>query len=334
MSDDAGDAVLDLAIVGGGPTGVSIAAEASRAGLEALIIEKGPLLASLLAFPRDMIFFTTRERLEIAGVPFTIPNAKPTRREAISYYHSVVRHFSLRLALHERVRSIERSEEGFLVGTRRSDTDRSYRARAVALATGYFDNPRHLDVPGEELDWVRHRYEEPYQHFGEKVVVVGGGNSAAEAALELWRGGAEVTLVHRGAALKPSVKYWLKPDFENRVAEGSLAARFDSIVHSFADHGVEVTQGGRTARLPAATAYVLIGYEPDVALQRESGVQVDHTTLVPDFDSATCESNVPGLYIVGTLQAGVDTHRIFIENSRVHSVRLVEHLARRIGRGC
>jgi len=324
------DSVVDLLVVGGGPTAIAIGAEAIKAGLSVKLIEKGALLASLLDFPTDMVFFTTRDLLEIAGIPFTIPESKPTRRQAIAYYHSVARTFAIPLALHQRVESIEGAVGGFTISARSGDETEIHQGRAVAVATGFFDGPRHLGTPGEDFDWVHHRYREPYRHFGERVVVVGGGNSAVEAALDLWRSGAGVTLVHRGSELKPSVKYWLKPDIENRIREGAIEAHLDTRVASFGTHIVEVTQNGQRLDLPADAAYVLIGYEPDVSLHRAAGVELDSETLVPVFDPDSCESNVAGLYIAGTLQAGRDTNRIFIENSRVHSVRIVQHLVRQL----
>lgn len=331
MSADSLGERVDLLVVGGGPTGISIAAEAARAGLSALIVEKGPLLCSLLDFPRDMVFFTTRERLEIADVPFAIPDPKPTRRQAVSYYHGVARRYDLALALHERVERIEPTEDGFLVSGFGSDGRRRRAARAVAVATGYYDHPNHLGVEGEELPWVHHRFDEPLRHFDETVLVVGGGNSAVEAAMELWRSGARVTLVHRGEAVKPSVKYWLKPDFENRVEEGTIAARFGTVVSTFRRDGRVALEGeDGAAEIGVDAAYVLIGYEPDMTLLIRAGVAVDAETLVPAVDRASCESNVSGLYVAGTLQAGRDTNRIFIENSRDHSTRIVAHLAARL----
>lgn len=328
MSSDGTSAAVDLLIVGGGPTGISIGAEATLAGLDSLVVEKGPLLSSLLEFPRDMVFFTTRDRLEIAGVPFPIPDPKPTRRQAVAYYQAVARRFDLELALHERVEGIERRDDDFAVQTVNASGRRRRSATAVAVATGYFDHPNRLGVAGEELPWVHHRFEEPYRHFSETVVVVGGGNSAVEAAMELWRAGARVTLVHRRDSVEPSVKYWLKPDFENRVAEGSIAARFGRVVRAFEPQGWVALDDGES--LPADAAYVLIGYEPDMELLRAAGVEIDEETLVPAVDRTSCESNVPGLYVAGTLQAGRDTNRIFIENSRDHSRRIVEHLTSRL----
>jgi thioredoxin reductase (NADPH) len=326
-------APLDLLVVGAGPTGIAIGAEARGAGLEVLLVDRGPLTAALLDFPTYMTFFTTRERLEIAGVPFAVPEDKPDRRQALVYYRAVAARHALPLRLHEEVLEARRDGDQFAVRTRdRDGEEHRLPARAVALATGYFGQPRRLGVPGEELPWVHHRYLEPYGHFAEDILVVGGGNSAAEAALDLWRAGARVTLVHRGSGVKGTVKYWLKPDLENRIAEGSIAARFGAVVESFGRRGVDLVAPEGRETLPCRAAYVLIGYLPDVELQRRCGVRYDPETLVPEFDPATCESNVPGLYVAGTLQAGRDTGRIFIENSRDHGALIVRHLSGRLRR--
>jgi thioredoxin reductase (NADPH) len=338
------EAVLDLLVVGAGPTGIAVGAAAVRRGLATVVVDQGPLCASLQAYPTDLTFFTTRERLEIADVPFTIPEVKPNRRQALVYYREVVKRHGVPLALHERVDRIERLDptgggsrgpdgERFAVHSVRDGLPRLRRARAVALATGYFWNPRRLGVPGEDLPWVASRYVEPYAHFGDRVVVVGGGNSAAKTALDLWRNDARVTLVHRRDQLKASVKYWIRPDVDNRIAEGSIAARFSSRVVAFEDgetresRGVRIDGPGGPELLGADAAYVLIGYTPDSALQREAGIGVDPETLIPSFDPETCESNVPGLYVAGTLQAGRFTNRIFIENSRDHGKRIIDHLS-------
>ncbi len=328
------DEILDLLVVGAGPTGIAIGAEAKNAGLNALLVDRGALCNAILGFPTEMLFFTTRDKLEIAGIPFAVPEDKPTRRQALAYYQGVARRYGLRLALHEEVLRIERRAEGdFRVETLHDGCANVRRARAVALATGYFFNPRRLGVPGEELPWVHYRYLEPYPHYGEDVVVVGGGNSAVEAALDLWRNNVRVTLVHRHTAIKPTVKYWLKPDFENRVAEGSIAALYDARVEELRGEargvvGVRLASGERR-ELRADAVYALLGYLPDAELQRRSGIRVEAATLVPDHDPETCESNVPGLYIAGTLQAGRATGKIFIESSRAHAPRIVGHLLRR-----
>lgn len=317
---------LDLLVVGAGPTGLAIGAEARKAGLDVLLVDRGALTAAILDFPTHMTFFTTRDLLEIADLPLPLPGEKPTRREALAYYRAVAAHYRLPLAPYEEVTEVCREPDGFVVRSTAESGPRERQARAVALATGYFHNPRRLGVPGEDLPWVHGRYREPDRHFGERVVVIGGGNSGCEAALDLWRTGAEVTLVHRGEGPRPTVKYWVKPDVENRIAEGSIEAHFGSRVKRFEERYVFLEGPGGERRLPADAAYVLIGYLPDVELQRRCGVEVDPESLVPHHDPETCESNVPGLYIAGTLQAGRDTGRIFIENSRDHGPRIVRHL--------
>ncbi|HVT61691.1 MAG TPA: YpdA family putative bacillithiol disulfide reductase [Thermoanaerobaculia bacterium] len=326
---------LDLLVVGAGPTGIAIGAEARQAGLTVLLVDRGPLTAAIQAYPTFLEFFTTRDRLEIAGIPFAIPESKPSRRQALVYYRSVVEHYGIPLALHEEVLEVARQGEDFAIQTRQggaANALRTRRARAVALATGYFDGVKKLGVAGEDLPWVHHRYVEPYRHFGQQVVIVGAGNTAVEAALDLWRNGVHVTLIHRGQQVKRGVKYWLKPDIENRIAEGSIAARFDTVVRAFGDEAIEIATAGGVELLPAHAAFVLIGYLPDAEFERRCGIAVDPRTLVPAFDPESCESNVPGLYIAGTIQAGSEIDRIFIENSREHGPRIVRHLERRLRR--
>lgn len=327
-----GAEIVDLLVVGAGPTGIGLGAEAVRAGLSVLLVDRGPLVASLVDYPAEMLFFTTRERLEIAGVPFAIPEDKPNRRQAVAYYQAVAASYRLPLALYEDVESIRPVPEGFVVSSRGRSGTRERQARAVAVASGYFSNPLQLGVPGEDQPWVHCRYREPLAHFGESVVVVGGGNSGAEAALDLFRHGARVTLVHHGAALKETVKYWVKPDIENRIAEGGIRALLGAEVVGFGDRVVRVRTGadGRVEEVPAGAAYVLIGYAPETAILEAAGVGVDPATGAPQFDSESCETAVPGLYVAGTIQAGRETHRIFIENSRDHGVRIAAHLAGRL----
>lgn len=325
MSPEGG--ILDLLVVGAGPTGIAIGAAARSHQLDVLLVDRGPLAANLHEFPTYMRFFTTRDRLEIADLPFTVPDDHPSLRQALVYYRSVVQHYAIPLALDEEVIAVEPgSAARFQVRSRGVEGSRTRQARAVAFATGYFQNPRHLGVPGEDAEWVTHRYRDPYRHFGERVAIVGGGNSAVEAALELWRNGVEVTVIHRGSEVRESVKYWLKPDFENRVAEGSITARFRTEVRCFVDRTLEVEGPDGRERLAFDRALVLVGYEPEVSLLRRAGIDVDPDSLVPTFDPETCETNVPGLYVAGSLHSGRDTNRIFIENSRQHAPRLVDHL--------
>ncbi|HEV7672242.1 MAG TPA: YpdA family putative bacillithiol disulfide reductase [Thermoanaerobaculia bacterium] len=334
------DDILDLLVIGAGPTGISIGAEAREKGLSVLLVDRGALTAAIQGYPTFMEFFTTRDRLEIANIPFAIPEDKPTRRQALAYYRFVVERYKIPLALHEQVVEVT-PESGDGIGFRvvteatspRIGASRTRRARAVAFATGYFGNPVRLGVPGEDLPHVHNRYLEAYPHYGEDVVIVGGGNTAVEAALDLWRNGARVSIVHRRAATKPGVKYWLKPDIENRIAEGSITAHFESAVCAFRPGCVEISRvgdgpDGQREILLADAVYVLVGYRPEMDLLARSGIEIEPETLVPTFDPATCESNVPGLYVAGTIQAGRVTDRIFIENSRDHGGRIVAHLRR------
>ncbi|HWM95408.1 MAG TPA: YpdA family putative bacillithiol disulfide reductase [Thermoanaerobaculia bacterium] len=323
---------LDLLVVGAGPTGIAIGAEARRRGLGVLVVDRGPLTAAIQGYPTFMEFFTTRDRLEIADIPFSIPDDKPTRRQALAYYRFVVDRYKIPLSLYDDVMDVRKEGEEFVVSSVARSGRRERRARAVALATGYFGNPRRLGVPGEDLPWVHVRYKEAYPHYSQDVVIVGAGNTAAEAALDLWRNGARVTLVHRGAHVKPGVKYWVKPDIENRIEEGSIAARFNSLVRAFHEDGVEIEGPNGVEVLPAQAVFILVGYTPEVDFLQRCGVRIDPETLEPAYDPATCESNVPGLYVAGTIQAGRRTDRIFIENSRDHGPLIVEHLTRRLAR--
>ncbi len=327
---------LDLLVVGAGPTGIAVGAEARRAGLEVLVVDKGPLTASLQAYPTDLEFFTTRELMEIVGVPFSIPETKPNRRQALVYYREVVRRFKVPLALYEEVTAIEpRAGGGFEVVTHRDGGGRRLRTRAVVVATGFFWWPKQLGVAGEDLPWVRTQYLEPYAHFDQDVVVVGGGNSAVKVALDLWRNGARVTLVHRRQQLKKTIKYWLRPDIENRIAEGSITAHFETRVRAFlpaADGSrprLVLECAGVSRRMEVDAVYLQIGYLPFVGLLRAAGVAIDEHTLRPTFNPDTCETNVAGLYVAGTIQAGIDTGKIFIENSRHHGAQIVQHLGPR-----
>jgi thioredoxin reductase (NADPH) len=326
----AGETFHDLVVVGAGPTGIAIGARARQRELDVLLIDRGCLAASLVGFPTYMNFFTTRDLLEIADVPFSIPHDKPTRREALSYYRAVAELYDVPLALFENVEGIVPIDGGFRVTSRSADGLADRNSRFVALATGYFHQPRRLDVAGEDQRWVRHRYLEPYGHFRQHVAVVGGGNSAAEAALDLWRNHVRVTVVHRRKGIKNTVKYWVKPDFENRVEEGSIRAFFDSTVQGFGDHSLILETPEGTEQLEVDAAYVLVGYEPDAEMMRGCGIEIDEASLEPSFDADSCETNVRGLYVAGTLQAGRDLGRIFIENSREHADSIVEHVASRL----
>jgi len=317
---------VDLLVVGAGPTGIAIGAAAQQAGLDCLLVDRGGLTQALLDFPEFMTFFTSRDLLEIAAIPFTVPDEKPDRRQALAYYRAVAAHYRLRLALYEEVISVRREGPQFEVLTRRRGRSFRRSARAVAFATGYFGRPDRLGVAGEDAPWVSHRYRSPFHYFGERVAIAGGGNSAVEAALELYRAGVDTTLVVRSSAVKPTLKYWLRPDLENRLAAGSIRAFFDTRVTAIREGTVEAEGPQGPLEIPADRVLVLIGYTPEMELLRQAGVRVEAETLVPEVNPDTCESNVPGLFVAGTLQAGRDTGKIFIENSRDHGLRIVERL--------
>lgn len=323
--------VRDVLIVGAGPSGLATAIAAKQQGLDYVIVEKGVLVDSIYRFPVHMVFFTTPELLEIGGLPLTSPNDKPTRLEALRYYRRVVDAFGLQVSFHERVTAIERGPEGVfrVTTTDGRGVTREREARAVVLAIGYYDHPNRLGVPGEELPHVSHYYDDAHPYYRRRVVVVGGKNSAAEAALELFRGGAQVTLVHRRAALGDSIKYWVKPDIENRIKEGSIAARFDTCVTAITRTHVVVEHQGARDEVPADAVFLLTGYHADVDLMRGAGVRVDPDTLAPAYDPQTFETNVPNLFVAGGAIAGKQTGSIFIENGRFHGERIIAVLAAR-----
>ena len=333
--------VRDVLIVGAGPSGLATAIAAKQHGLDYVIVEKGVLVNAIFNFPAHMVFFTTPELLEIGNLPLTTPYDKPTRLEALRYYRRVVDAYELPISFHEEVISIE-SEAGppsheasarqgvFIVTTRdQRGTTRVREARAVVLAIGYYDLPNYLGVPGEDLPHVSHYYTDAHPYYRRRVVIVGGKNSAAEAALELFRAGAHVTLVHRRAALGESIKYWVKPDIENRIKEGSVAARFNAHVTAITPQSVVIEQDGTREEIPAEGVFLLTGYHPDVDLMRKAGIRVDDETLAPELSMETFETNVPNLFIAGGAIAGKRTGNIFIENGRFHGQKIITTLADR-----
>ncbi|MEQ1759204.1 MAG: YpdA family putative bacillithiol disulfide reductase [Vicinamibacterales bacterium] len=321
----------DVLIVGAGPSGLATAIAARQRGLEALVVEKGVLVNSIFRFPVNMVFFTTPELLEVGGLPLTTPYDKPTRLEALRYYRRVVEAFGLSVVDRETVEAIEREEDGSFAVTTASGrgTCRVRRARAVVLAIGYYDHPNSVGVPGEDLPHVSHYYTEAHPYYRQRVVIVGGKNSAAETALELFRAGAHVSLVHRHAALGDSIKYWVRPDIENRIKEGSIPARFNTRLVEITRQAVVVECEGVREDIPADAVFLLTGYHPDVDLMRRAGVICDPDTLVPTMDASTFETNVPGLFLAGGCVAGRNTGSIFIENGRFHGQKIIDALAAR-----
>ena len=322
--------VLDLVIVGAGPSGLATAVAAHQAGLRYDVVEKGVLVNSIYNFPRHMTFFTTADLLEIGGLPFVSPYEKPTQMEGLKYYRRVTETYGLRVSLGEEVAGIEKAGRQFVVTSNGAGgAARARKARNVVFATGYYDCPNLLGVPGEDLPHVSHYYTEPHAFFHRDVVVVGGKNSAAIAALELHRAGARVTLVHRDGGLSASVKYWIRPDIENRIKEGAIAARFGTRVLEVRARSVVVNSGFGTDELKADDVFLLTGYHPDTRLLEAVGVKVDADTLVPEHDPETLETNVKGLYLAGAIASGRFTSRIFIENGKFHGQAIVKAILAR-----
>jgi thioredoxin reductase (NADPH) len=340
--------VRDLLIIGGGPSGLAAAIAARKHGLDYQVIEQGVLVNSIYRFPPLMVFFTTPELLEIGGLPFVSPYDKPTRQEALRYYRRVVDVYDLQIAYHETVTAVR--HEGPAVGgnggVQADDSDervfeiesqassgvkRVRRARTVVFAIGYYDHPVMLGITGEDLSHVHHYYTDPHLHHRQRVVVVGGGNSAAEAALEMFRAGAKVTVVHRRAELKSTIKYWVRPDIENRIREGSIAARFNSSIKEIRATSAIVEHGPSASdeEIPADAVYLLTGYRADSNLMCRAGVRLNEREA-PVHDPETFETNVPGIFIAGGAIAGVDTGTIFIENGRYHGEKIVDVIRKRL----
>ncbi len=326
--------VRDVIIIGAGPSGLATAIAAKHFGLDYLILEKGSLVDGIARFPTNMVFFTTPELLEIGGIPLTTPYEKPTRAEALQYYRKVVDLFQLQVSLYEEVLSVDRPSgpgDPFAITTRTSrGATRVREARNVVLSMGYYGMPVMLNIPGEDLPHVSHFYKEAHPFYRQRVVIVGGKNSAAEAALEIHRAGGHVTIVHRGPGFSESIKYWVKPDIENRVKEGSIAALFNSRVTEIRPADVGLDAGGT---LPAEAVLLLTGYRADPSFMRHAGVQINEETLEPKYSAETYETNVPGLFVAGGQLAGKKTGTVFIENGRFHGEVIAKTLSSRLSSG-
>jgi len=322
--------MLDLAVIGAGPCGLAVGVAAKRARLTSSLFDKGPVVSSLMRYPLYMTFFSTPDKLEIGGVPFVTAAEKPTRREALTYYRKVAEYFELDVRQYHEVRRVTRRRDGFEIaaqhpGKREPEV---VQARWLVYATGYFESPNALGVPGEDLPHVSHFFVEAHPYWQQRVVVVGGGNSAVEAALELYRVGARVTLVHFLGEFDRGVKPWILPDITNRVKDGSIAVRWCSRVVEIrpAEVVIRSDADARAAPLPADFVLALTGYRADLSLLRGIGVDVDDATGVPRHDPVTMETNVPGVYIAGVLASGLDANKIFIENGREHGGRICDHI--------
>ncbi len=322
--------VLDVVVVGAGPTGLACGIEGIRAGLQLLVIEKGCLVNSLFSYPSTMTFFTTRERLEIGDLPFSSVNVKPTRAEALEYYRRVADFYKLPIHYEERVVAIHAADGAFQIEAEgRARKPQSYRARRVIIATGYYDLPNRLGIPGEELPKVSHYALDAHAFYQRKVAVIGAANSAAVASLDLYRHGADVTLIHRGRELSRHIKYWIRPDLENRIKEKSIRALLESEVKEITQDCVRVqTASGESLLLENDFVFALTGYHPDVDLLRQAGVEVEPKSYRPACNPKTLESNVRGLYLAGVVISGRHTNEIFIENGRFHGKQIIEDIKR------
>ena len=317
----------DVLIVGAGPIGLACGIEARRRNLEHIIIDKGCLVNSIFHYPTNMTFFSTSDRLEIGEVPFISHGTKPTRREALEYYRRVVSAWKLNVKTYERVINISGEMNNFQVETEKN----SYLARMVIVATGYYDNPNLLMIPGEELPKVKHYYDEPHPYAYRKVVVIGGANSAVDAALELFRVGAQVTMVVREDSLWQGIKYWVKPEIENRINEGSIKAYFNSTVQKISEKSIEIKTPVKLITLENDFVFAMTGYHPDFDFLKKIGVQLESDQyLSPNHDTETFETNRPGLFLAGVVCSGMETSRLFIENSREHAIKIFDYLQKRL----
>lgn len=312
----------DVLIIGAGPIGIACALECKKKGLKYIVVEKGALTNSIYNYPLNMTFFSTSEKLEIDRIPFISNNPKPNRNEALEYYRRVATSNQLHINLYEEILSAEKAVSHFMV----ISTKRTYSAKNIIVSTGFYDIPKMLDVPGENLPRVQHYYKEAHPFVMQKVVVVGASNSAVDAALEIWRKGGEVIMVVRGPAIGERVKYWVKPDIENRIKEGSIKAFFNSEILEIKETEVTIKTPKGVQNLPNDFVVALTGYRPDFDFLKKLGVAFSEDGKhFPHYNPQTMETNVPGLYLAGVICGGMETHKWFIENSRIHAKIIVAH---------
>lgn len=318
----------DIIIVGAGPVGLQAAILAQRSGLSATVLEKGPIVNAISGYPTYMTFFTTSERLEIGGHPLVTATDKPTRKEALDYYRKVVRNEQLDVRPYRQVTDVTPETSGFIVTSRDSYGSVSrLSTRFVIVATGYFDHPRLLGVPGEDLPNVTHYYREAHPFFDQDVTIIGGGSSAADAALDLYRAGARVTMLHRGADFRHSLKYWIRPNLENRIREGSITAHMSTVVERFTERQVHARGPQGSLVIPSRQSFVLTGYYANPDLLQRSGVNCHPESLAAELNPDTFESNLPGLFVIGSAGTGLRTSDVFIENGLVHAGRAIERIS-------
>ncbi|MGC1516130.1 MAG: YpdA family putative bacillithiol disulfide reductase [Maribacter sp.] len=316
-------AEMDIVIIGGGPIGIACGLEAEKKGLTYCILEKGPIVNSLFHYPANMQFFSSSEKLEIDGIPFISKEAKPKKDEALEYYRRIVTSNKLNIQLFEKVEDVQKYADIFTITT----TKNTYTANHVIVATGFYDIPNTLNVPGEPLDKVSHYYDNPHFYAGQKLAVIGASNSAIDAALECWRKGAEVSLIIRGPEVGQRVKYWVRPDIINRIEEGSITAFYNTTVKAIHEDSIILTSEGKETSIANDFVLALTGYKPNFHFLEQLGVQIsDDEKRLPTYDPETMETNIDGLYLAGVICGGMETHKWFIENSRVHATKIIKDI--------
>ncbi len=319
---------FDVVILGGGPIGLACAIACVEKNLSYTIIEKGALVNSIYNYPLNMTFFSTSEKLEIGDVPFISHNPKPTRSEALEYYRRVALHWKLNIRLYEKVESVVEAGGSYSVCTSKG----IYQSKNIIVATGFYDIPNLMNIPGEELSKVHHYYKEPHIYFGQKIIVIGAANSAVDVAMETWRKGADVTMVIRDESIRDSVKYWIKPDIENRIAEGSIKAYFNASIKNISDHTATLqTADGKEIAIENDFVLAMTGYLPDFNLLKSLGITLNTDEYsTPSYDINTMETNQKGIYLAGVICGGLKTNKWFIENSRVHATMIVDSIVEKL----
>lgn len=320
--------MYDLIIIGAGPSGLSCAIEAKKRNLSAVVIDKGCIVNSIYHFPEEMVFFSTPDNLEIGSLPFTLTERRPGRLDALAYYREAVRFFDLEVKQYEEVIQIGGARD-FSVFTRNgAGSTAEYSGSNLVVATGFFDNPNRIDAEGAGLPKVRYRFQSAHPYYDRDTAVIGGGNSAVEAAIELWRGGSRVTLIHRGREFSSGIKYWIVPDIRNRIEKKEITAFFESTVSAICETSIQVETPEGTRTIPNDFVFPLIGYRPPVSLLEQAGVPVDPVSGKPEYDPDTFATPVKGVYVCGALAAGNDANRIFIENGKLHGGPITDHIAK------
>ena len=321
------ETIYDLIIIGGGPIGLACGLQAKKAKLKYLILEKGALVNSLYNYPVNMKFFSTSERLEIGGVPFVSNNPKPTRAEALEYYRRIISSFDLQIHLFEKVTDIKKAGKIFKIKSTKSE----YKTSNIVISTGFYDIPYLLNVKGEDLKKVKHYYDDPHYYAFQNVLVVGAANSAIDAALETWRKGANVTMVVRGNKISDRVKYWVKPDIDNRIKEGSIKAYFNSEIKEIREKEVDIKTPDGIVTIRNDWVLAMTGYQPNLQFLRDAGIKISNDTVCkPDYSESNYETNVKGIYLAGVICGGMNTHRLFIENSREHAKKIVADIMKKM----